>query len=416
MITLYALSFGELYSELLSTMGLFIKHDSFMGLLRMSALIGIIMASVGYLKERNPLVYAKWFVGYVLVVQLLILPKTDVLIDDIASQKQRVVENVPVLFAATASLMTSLGVELAERYDALLSLPPALTYTQSGILAGSHVVQASRHFDIVDLELKREMADYMQQCVMGDVHLNHKYTLQALHESHVIWGLISQHASPVRETDVDMRMVTCRVASDKLNQKLIQDIKKASVFYGVGFLNQSNHADIYFSRLFETAGHYYQGMQGAASDMMRQIMLIHVISKEYKINNAWGWLTMGQKIAWFLPILHTILMGLLFGLCPIFFVMATLPEGLRILGYVLQWFVALQLWPVAFAILNAAMTLYGQVQALPYGAMNVMNFNKIASLHGDVMGITGYLMLVVPFLSKAVVSRVYACLPWTLIH
>jgi conjugal transfer mating pair stabilization protein TraG len=411
MITLYALSFGELYSELLGTMGLFIKHDSFMSLLRMSALIGVIMASVGYLKERNPLVYAKWFVGYILIVQVLILPKTDVLIDDIASQKQRVVENVPVLFAATASLMTSLGVELAERYDALLSLPRALTYTQSGVLAGSHIVQASRLFDIVDVELKQEVANYMQQCVMGDVHLNHKYTLQVLHESHVIWDLISQHASPVRETQVDMRSVTCHVAADRLNQKLTEDIKKASAFYGVGVFNQPHHEQGSFSRLLETTGRYYQGMQGAASDMMRQIMLIHVITKQDEMNNMWAWAVVGQKIAWFLPILHTILMGLLFGLCPIFFVMATLPEGLRILGYVIQWFVALQLWPVAFAILNAAMTLYGQVQALPYGAMNVMNVNKIVSLHGDVMGITGYLMLIVPFLSIGIVSRACDMLP-----
>ena len=78
------------------------------------------MASIGFIKERNPMIYAKWVMSYVLVLQLVLTPKTDVAIYDIAAQKDRVISNVPVIFAATASLITSVGVGLAESYDALL--------------------------------------------------------------------------------------------------------------------------------------------------------------------------------------------------------------------------------------------------------------------------------------------------------
>jgi len=42
--------------------------------------------SAGFLKSRDPTVFAKWFLGYVLCTNILLLPKTNVLIEDISTE------------------------------------------------------------------------------------------------------------------------------------------------------------------------------------------------------------------------------------------------------------------------------------------------------------------------------------------
>ena len=104
MITIHVLAYGELFQQVLKAISSFMNQDSFLGLLRITAFIGIVMASVGYLKSRDPLVFVKWFFGYVLLVQVAIVPKTTVMIDDITSQTPAIVDNVPAVFAITASM------------------------------------------------------------------------------------------------------------------------------------------------------------------------------------------------------------------------------------------------------------------------------------------------------------------------
>lgn len=237
-ITIHVLGFGNLYVQLLNVMAAFMKQDGFSSLLRLTALIGIIMTSVGYLKQRDPTRYIKWILAYVLVFQVVILPKTTVSVYDIASQKAYAVDNVPVLFAVTASLITSVGVGLAECYDELLSLPDDLTYTKTGSLFGSKIIQASRDFRIIDPQLKSEMDGYLRNCVVGDIRLNQKYSVGDLGHSTNIWDLISKDASPLRMTSVNNQPVTCRVAASNagtysLRVKLNAEIKKAYTFFGI---------------------------------------------------------------------------------------------------------------------------------------------------------------------------------------
>ena len=433
MITIHVLGFGEIFQGFLNGISAFMKQDSFWNFLRLTALVGIIMASVGYLKRRDPMDFAKWVLGYTLVVNLVILPKTDVDIYDIAAQEARVVSNVPVVFAVTASLITSIGVELAQEYDSLLSMPDDLTYTKTGSLFGSKIIQASHDFHIIDFQLKHEMDSYLRNCVVGDIRLNHKYSMGDLGTSTNIWSLISAKASPLRMTKVNGENVTCLVASSgegqfSLRAKLDAEIKKAYTFFGINLFGRQ--AKTNYETLFDThlrsAADYYQHMTDSAADIFLQSMMINAIGdgiKNYqaftdstagvvnnqvaksKVQHRWSWEIAGQKAAWFLPLLHTLLTIMLFGIFPIIMVMTTLPNGVGIFKGYLQFFVSLQFWPVLFAILNAVMTWYGQGQSEKYGAFTMINIDKIDELHADLSGVAGYLMLMIPFIAKGFVSN-----------
>ncbi len=436
MLTIHVLGWGELFQTVLNAITAFMKQDSFLGLLRITALAGIVMAASAYLKSQDPMVFGKWFVGYLLFINVALLPKTTVLIDDISSQVPKLVDNVPVVFALPASLVTSIGYGLAQSYDALLSLPDDLLYTHTGSLFASRLIQAARDFHIIDPELRAEMDNYFRACVVGDIKLNHKYSVGDLANSNNLWELISSHASPLRMIAINGKLVTCQEASkpdapSSLRQKLDKEIEKAYRFFGVNLFGKPQ--DITYAKLFEThlssAFNYYQGLTDSASNIMLQSMMINamkegithyqaftdstasVVNQQFsksQVQHRWSWQIAGLKALWFLPILHTILTVLLFGVFPVIVAAATVPGGMRILFGYFQFFISLQFWPVLFAILNAVMTMYGQSASMQFGQITMANLDKVDELHQDIAGVAGYMMLLIPFLANGLVSNLGA--------
>jgi conjugal transfer mating pair stabilization protein TraG len=445
-ITIHVLSFGEYFKYILDAVAAFTNPEHktfavFMGFLKMTALVGIIMASVGFIKQRDPMIYAKWVMAYVLVFQLLILPKTEVFIYDTSKQGGYEVANVPVVFAVTASLVTSMGAGLAEMFDELFSLPSDLKYTKTGALFGSKLVQAARDFRIIDPDLKQEMDDYFKNCVVGDIRMNDKYSLRELKQSSNIWDLISKQASPLRMTRVNKNIVTCQTAASpkgafSLKAKLDKEIHNAYDFFGINLFGKTctqdkasggckNHYEKMFETHLNSAFNYYQTMTDSSADIFMQTMMMNAMDdgmKNYQaftdstagiVNNQfsksqaqhrWGWAIMGEKALWLLPEMHAVLTMLLFGMFPIVLVMSTTPGGERTFKGYLQFFLQLQFWPVLFAMMNYIQTGVGGASTSGHGAISMVNIDKIDELHHDISGIAGYMMCMIPFLAKGMVS------------
>lgn len=433
MISIHVLAAGDLFQHVLKAIATFMKQDSFIGLLRITTLVGVLMATVGFLKTRDPMVFGRWFLGYVFFVNLVLLPKTSVLIEDMSSQSYKKVDHVPVVLALTANLVTTIGYGLAQSYDALLSMPNDLQYTTTGALFGSRLIQASSAFRIMDPVLKEEMNDYFRACVVGDIRLNHKYSVGDVTQSPEIWSLITAKASPLRRTSVNGKEVSCLEASKpdgqySLRKKLDSEIQKAYRFFGVNLFGKPEHTtyEALFNTRLTSAFNYYQGLTNTSSDIFLQSMMINamkdgaahyqaftdatagVINQQFtksQVQHRWSWEVLGQKALWILPITHTCLTVLLFGVFPLIIALCTLPGGTRILSGYLQFFMSLQFWPVLFAILNAGMTMYGASSSSEYGQFSMINLDKMDELHADISGACGYLMMLVPFLSHGLVSN-----------
>ncbi|HHI9467507.1 TPA: conjugal transfer mating-pair stabilization protein TraG [Legionella anisa] len=432
MITIHVLAAGDLVQHVLNAMTSFMKQDSFFGLVRITALIGIVMATTCFLKTRNPMAFAHWFLGYILFLNLVLIPKTSVLIDDISAQNPKLVDNVPVVFALSASLVTTIGYGLAQSYDALLSMPNDFQYTKTGALFGSRLVQAATSFRIINPILKEEMNEYFRVCVVGDIRMNRKYSVGDLAHSTKLWDLITAKASPLRMLSINGKLVTCLEASKpdgpySLRKKLDAEIKKAYTFFGVNLFGKPKNTtyEALFSTHLKSAFDYYQGLTDSASNVFLQSMMINamkegigqyqaftdatagVVNQQFtksQVQHRWSWEVLGQKALWILPITHTCLTLLLFGVFPLILALTTLPGGVRILYGYLQFFMSLQFWPVLFAILNAGMTIYGASSG-EYGQFTMVNLNQINELHADISGACGYLMMLIPFLSHGLVSN-----------
>ena len=440
-ITIHVLAAGDLFKDVLNAITTFMNQRDFAGLLRITALIGIVMVAGGFLKSRDPLVFAKWFLGYVLCTNVLLLPRTSVLIDDLSLQSPKIVDNVPVVFALTASVVTTIGYGLAESYDALFTTIGDFTYTKTGALFGSRLIQATYDFRVLDPSLKEDLDNYFRSCVVGDIRLNQKYSIGDLANSREIWSLISSHASPLRMTSVKgkdkkSKLVTCLEASRSdgeysLKARLDAEIKKAYTVFGLNLFGKPSKTT--YEKLFEThltsAAYYYQGLTDTSSNIFLQAMMINamsdgithyqaftdstasVVNHEFsksQLQHRWSWEIAGLKALWYLPLLHTLLTLLLFGVFPLVLAMSTLPGGARILMSYLQFFFSLQCWPVLFAILNLAMTKYGMSHTLDSGAMTMVNLEKITELHRDISGVAGYMMMLIPFFANGLVSNLSA--------
>ncbi len=444
MMTIHVLAFGELYQGVLNAVVAFIGQNTFVTLLRLSALVGIILASISYLRRHDPMEFGKWIITYMVVINVVLLPRTDVAVYDVSNQRHFPVAHVPVAFAVMASLITNIGMGLAEQFDMLLSRPDDLMYTKTGSLFASKLIRAAHDFKIIDPELKTEMDSYIKNCVVGDLRLHHKYSLDELGKTNDIWGAITKKPSPLLMTTVNHHPVTCLVASkhegnDSLKRKLDAEIKKAYTFFGINLFGKqctvestsSNHGcktnyEMLFEHHLSKAFAHFQGMSNTASEIFLQSMMINALGdgiKNYQaftdstasvvntqvtksqLQHRWSWAIAGQKAAWFLPILHTVLTAMLFCIFPIIVVMMTFPTGIGILKGYLQFFLSLQMWPLLFACLNYSMNLYLGGQSSQYQGMTLVNLDKIDELHSDLAGVSGYLMLMIPFLAKGMVSN-----------
>jgi len=432
-MSIHVLAAGDLFRDVLNAITVFMNQSDFSGLLRIMALVGIVMVSAGFLKSRDPMVFAKWFLGYVLCTNVVLLPKTSVLIDDTSFQKQYKVDNVPVVFAATANLLTTIGYGLAQSYDALFATPGDFAYTKTGALFGARIIDAAHDFRILDPTLKDEMDHYFRSCVVGDIRLNQKFGVGDLATSADIWSLITKKPSPLRMTEVGGFAVTCLEASkaegaNSLRARLNAEIKRTYSIFGINLFGKQKKTD--YEALFDThlksAAQYYQTLTDSASNIFLQSMMINamrdginhyqaftdstasVVNHEFtksQLQHRWSWDILGQKAVWFLPLLHTNLTLILFGVFPLVLAMTTLPSGGRIFKGYIQFFLSLQCWPVLFAVINHVMTNVGVDSVSGYGPMTIVNVDKITELNRDISGVAGYIMAMIPFIAKGLVSN-----------
>ena len=79
----------------------------------------------------------------------------------------------------------------------IFTQPDSVTYRQTGMLFAQTGIK-STDFLSRNPEIANLFQDYVQNCVMGDIYLNHKYTLEELMASADPYTLIFSRPSPLR--------------------------------------------------------------------------------------------------------------------------------------------------------------------------------------------------------------------------
>lgn len=100
------------------------------------------------------------------------------------------VDNVPVGLAVPLYLLTGLGYTLATTYEDFFHFPDERSYSKTGMMFGSRLIQDSFVMAATDPELQSNFNEYVKNCIIPDAQLNHKYSLEAVMHSSEMANII----------------------------------------------------------------------------------------------------------------------------------------------------------------------------------------------------------------------------------
>jgi len=430
MLEIYTIYGGGMWKTALDAVVTLIGSNSFSTLMRMAGTFAVLAVVLTFIKQRNPMVFVQWLAIFMLVTTILVVPKRSVQVIDISDPAAVwKTDNVPVGLAAIASLTTSIGYKMTSLYDSLMARPDSVTYSKTGMLFGSQIVAETSDFTTQNPELAQMLPDYVENCVIGDILLNGKYTINQLLNSTDPLTLITSNPSPLRGifkmTSTSRQFLTCQQAATEIKTLATTDASPGSATFTwltrKVFGNKLNGASLLSSAMGESYGYFYAGGMTAAQIMKNNITnsavrqgikgfaarssdtanLLNLATENAATKQRLSWAAGNELATRTLPFAQSLLMLILVCLFPLMIALAASNHsmfGLNTLKIYIGGFIYFQMWPIMFAILNYASNYWLQSQT--GGTPLVLaNKNIVALQHSDVANLAGYLALSIPVLS-----------------
>ncbi|HAZ4617286.1 TPA: conjugal transfer mating pair stabilization protein TraG [Klebsiella pneumoniae] len=431
MLEVYAIAGGDWLRGNLNAIAAFMGTGTWSTIEKMCIAISVLIVAGNWVKKHNVMELIGWVFSLTLVSMLIVI-RTPVQIIDYSNVAQVYeVDNVPIGLAIPASLTTRVGNALIQSYEMVFALPDSVTYSKTGMLFGSNLVAKSTDFLSQNPEITTLFSDYVQNCVMGDIFLNHKYSFEDLLNSPDPYTLIFANPSPLRGVfDKNNQFQTCEEASRDLKSALALDTQtggKTWNYYVRQLFGGKPNPDLLFSQMIGDSYNYFYSSGQSAGQIIRQNVtmnalrsgiqsyaarsgdtasLVNIANTSSLEKQRLAQATMGHQALRALPLTQTVIMGLMIGMFPIM-VMAAMFNmmTLQVLkGYVfaLIW---LQTWPLLFAILNSAMAYYAKQNGVP---VVLSELSQVQLKNSDIATTAGYIAVMIPPLSWGIVKSMGA--------
>lgn len=421
MTEIYVIGGSEWLAQNLNAVAAFMQTDTWDWIRNFAVAISVLVLAARYTARRDLMDILGWV--FVLVFSSALLTKAQpVQIIDLSNQRsiQRVA-NVPLGIVLPATIITRISYAMVLSYEMVFSQPDAVTYSKTGMLFGSSLVSRSTDFTAQNPELANLFADYVQNCVVGDMLLNHKYSFEELMHSEDPYALIFRQPSPLRGVfNKDGRFQTCEEAAMPLKNMLGLEAKTGSPtynYYARRILGGRPDRDLLFGQLLGNSYQYFYQNQKTASDIIKQNIVMNglrsgIMSYSARSGDTAGMLniastsaiekqrlsqaTFGQVMMRSLPMLQVILIGMMMGMFPILVVIGMVNQGKEVAkAYVFGWLWVMS-WPLLYAILNSAMAFYGQKAGSP---VVLSNLSTVKLNYSDLANTAGYISGMIPFIS-----------------
>ncbi|AIE03908.1 TPA: conjugal transfer mating-pair stabilization protein TraG [Klebsiella variicola subsp. variicola] len=431
MLEVYAIAGGDWLRGNLNAIAAFMGTGTWSTIEKMCIAISVLIVAGNWVKKHNVMDLIGWVFSLTLVSMLVVI-RTPVQIIDYSNVAQVYkVDNVPIGLAIPASLTTRVGNALIQSYEMVFALPDSVTYSKTGMLFGSNLVAKSTDFLSQNPQITTLFSDYVQNCVMGDIFLNHKYSFEELLNSPDPYTLIFANPSPLRGVfDKNNQFQTCEEASRDLKSALALDTQtggKTWNYYVRQLFGGKPNPDLLFSQMIGDSYNYFYSSGQSAGQIIRQNVtmnalrsgiqsyaarsgdtasLVNIANTSSLEKQRLAQATMGHQALRALPLTQTVIMGIMIGMFPIM-VMAAMFNmmTLQVLkGYVfaLIW---LQTWPLLFAILNSAMAYYAKQNGVP---VVLSELSQVQLKNSDIATTAGYIAVMIPPLSWGIVKSMGA--------
>lgn len=432
MQAIYVIAGGEWLSQTLNAIVTFMNTDSWAIIRRIVTALSVLVVAVSWLRRHNIMDMLGW-IATIVLMSLLVSVRTPVqIIDNSDLTKVYQVDNVPAGLALPASLTTKIGYALVQGYEMVFSQPDSVTYSKTGMLFGANLVSRSTDFMSKNPEIATLFPDYVQNCVMGDIFLNGKYTLDELMNSTDPYTIIFSKPSPLRQVPNYKNFTTtgdngqteikaflsCEEAAVILKQKLGLDTQtggKSWSYYARWIFGGRPNPDLLLNQMLGESYSYFYNSGQSASQIIRQnvtmnalrdgIMgyaarngdtssLLNIATTSSMEKQRLAHATVGQVALRSLPMSQTLIVGLTIGIFPLMVLGGMFNAvTLNVLkGYVMaiMW---VQSWPLLYAILNSCMTFYAKANGSP---VVLSELSQVQLKYSDLATTAGYLSMLIP--------------------
>ncbi|MEQ1928432.1 conjugal transfer mating-pair stabilization protein TraG [Escherichia albertii] len=434
--TVYVMSGGEFFQAAFNGVATLIGTSTWDSLFHIVGFFSAMALFFVYIRGHDPKEVLKFIAVFILITSVLVIPKRTVHIIDMTNPTLVLrVDNVPTGLSVPFRFITSIGGSLTKIYDSVFHTPDSVAYSKTGMLFGATLMANTTDVVAQNSDLATLLKEYVQQCVIGDIMLSHKYSMAELMQSSDPYEIIFRKPSPLRGVIVprgnslaQAGFQTCEaLANNVLKRELKVDTTKGGKtwdYYVNRFIGPRASADTLFGLMMaDSYGFYYQGGRDA-SEILRQNVVMNAIKQGITTHTAasgnvaslvnmadqssnskmrLSWAASGGLAATFVPVMHTVLMAMLVGMFPIIILLATI-HGLTLpvlKGYVFS-LVYLQSWPPLYAILNYAMSYYlkGETKGMNF---SLSNLNTIQQTHSDIGLMAAWLSNSIPFIAAGLV-------------
>ncbi|PJX32679.1 conjugal transfer protein TraG [Klebsiella sp. A-Nf5] len=440
-LEIYTIAGGDWLRGNLNAIAAFMGTGTWSSIEKMCVAFSVLIVAVSWVKKHNVMDLVGWVFSLTLVSMLVVI-RTPVQVIDYSNVAQVYkVDNVPVGLAIPASLITRVGNALVQSYEMIFSLPDSVTYSKTGMLFGGNLVAKSTDFVSQNPEITTLFSDYVQNCVMGDIFLNGKYTLEELMNSSDPYTLIFSKPSPLRQVpnynyqflekpEIGTSFISCQVAAMQLKQRMALDTQtggKTWSYYARQLFGGKPNPDLLFSQMIGDSYSYFYNASQSAGQIIRQNVtmnalrngiqsyaarsgdtasLVNIANTTSLEKQRLAQATMGHQALRSLPMMQTVIMGIMIGMFPIMIMAAMFNMmTLQVLkGYIfaLIW---LQSWPLLYAILNSAMAYYAKQNGVP---VVLSELSQVQLKNSDIATTAGYISMMIPPLSWAMIKSMGA--------
>jgi conjugal transfer mating pair stabilization protein TraG len=364
-------------------------------------------------------------IGMIAMIYFLLIPRADMMIYDHVSKKKEKVDNLPLGFALPVGMLESFGYLLTGGFEQAFTQVNNTNYRDYGMVFGARLVQESRNWRIRSPEFLENMGNFIDRCVILDAMIGYNYTPEELLKSGDIWSLVKTNASNLRQTTMrigkDRVSMTCdRAAKEvidlafKLEIESLEKKVKNSEFAQAGanisyVLRTLDRLNSNFKKNIELSFKSFIGSNSGAENLIRQQMMMNSIknySDDYGYARASAtqesnWRIAGDLAGTYLPILMSVLKGLVYSSFIFMLPMLIMSGGWnRYLSY-LTLVASFQLWAPLNAVLNMFIDIYSSntLFGIADQIVSFSTMSQIGNYTDKIVAVASGLQMAIPFLA-----------------